>query len=244
MEIKDIMGRFGQVRIESHEETMLAIVTEDPLLMEQLYHTDAVRELLAERIGPKSASFKAINRGLIKQAMIKIGYPAVDAAGYAEAMPLDISLRQSDLFTVRPYQIMARDAFYKGGSALGGNGVVVLPCGAGKTVVGMAIMDLIKSHTLILTTGITAVRQWKRELIEKMNINPEDVGEYSGEITSVSAKIASRLSSACGFSSFTITQARPATSCLLPRHPRRAGRRTDRYSWRRAPARRPGPRGP
>ncbi len=185
VEIKDIMGRFGQVRIESHEETMLAIVTEDPLLMEQLYHTDAVRELLAERIGPKSASFKAINRGLIKQAMIKIGYPAVDAAGYAEAMPLDISLRQSDLFTVRPYQIMARDAFYKGGSALGGNGVVVLPCGAGKTVVGMAIMDLIKSHTLILTTGITAVRQWKRELIEKMNINPEDVGEYSGEIKEI-----------------------------------------------------------
>jgi DNA excision repair protein ERCC-3 len=185
VEIKDIMGRFGQVRIESHEEAMLAIVTEDPLLMEQLYHTDAVRELLEERIGPKSASFKAINRGLIKQAMIKIGYPAVDAAGYAEAMPLDISLKQSDLFTVRPYQIMARDAFYKGGSALGGNGVVVLPCGAGKTVVGMAIMDLIKSHTLILTTGITAIRQWRRELVEKMNINPEDVGEYSGEIKEI-----------------------------------------------------------
>ncbi len=182
VEIKDIMGRFGQVRIESHEEAMLAIVTEDPLLMEQLYHTDAIRELLADRTGPRSASFQAINRGLVKQALIKTGYPAVDAAGYAEGLPLDVSLRQSDLFTLRPYQNMARDAFYKGGSALGGNGVVVLPCGAGKTVVGMAVMDLIKAHTLILTTGITAIRQWKRELIEKMELNPEDVGEYSGEV--------------------------------------------------------------
>jgi len=185
VEIKDIMGRFGQVRIESHEDTLLAIVTEDPLLMEQLYHTDAIRELLAERIGPRSASFQAINRGLIKQALIKTGYPAVDAAGYAEGLPLDMSLRQSDLFTLRPYQNMARDAFYKGGSALGGNGVVVLPCGSGKTVVGMAVMDLIKAHTLILTTGITAIRQWKRELIEKMELNPEDVGEYSGEVKEI-----------------------------------------------------------
>ncbi len=185
VEIKDIMGRFGQVRIESHEEAMLTIVTEDPLLMEQLYHTDAIRELLAERIGPRSASFHAINRGLIKQALIKTGYPAVDAAGYAEGLPLAVALRQSGLFTLRPYQNMARDAFYKGGSALGGNGVVVLPCGAGKTVVGMAVMDLIKSHTLILTTGITAIRQWKRELIEKMEINPDDVGEYSGEVKEI-----------------------------------------------------------
>lgn len=185
VEIKDIMGRFGQVRIESHEEPMLALVTEDPLLMEQLYHTDAIRELLAERLGPRSASFHPINRGLVKQAMIQAGYPAVDAAGYAEGLPLDIALRQSGLFTLRPYQNMARDAFYKGGSALGGNGVVVLPCGAGKTVVGMAVMDLIKAHTLILTTGITAIRQWKRELIEKMEINPEDVGEYSGEVKEI-----------------------------------------------------------
>ncbi len=185
VEIRDIMGRFGKVRIEGHDEAMLKLVAEDPLLMEQLYHTEHVRNLLFERIGPESAVFTSVNRGLIKQALIKAGYPAVDIAGYSEGLPLDISLRENDLFKIRPYQVMARDAFYKGGSALGGNGVVVLPCGAGKTVVGITVMEMIKSHSLILTTGITAVRQWKRELVDKTGISPEDIGEYSGEVKEI-----------------------------------------------------------
>jgi DNA excision repair protein ERCC-3 len=185
VEVNDIMGRFGKVRIERHDEAMLKLITLDTLLMEQLYHTESVRNFLAGRNGPQTAAFSSVNRGLIKQALIKAGYPAIDMAGYAEGLPLGISLRENNSFKIRPYQIMARDAFYKGGTALGGNGVAVLPCGAGKTIVGMAVMDLIKSHSLILTTGITAIRQWRRELIDKTDIDPEDIGEYSGEVKEI-----------------------------------------------------------
>jgi DNA excision repair protein ERCC-3 len=184
MDIKGIMERFGRVRIESHEDKRLKLITDDSLLLEQFIHTDSIRQYISERVDHQTAIVDSINRGLLKQALIKAGFPAVDLAGYHNGAPIEISLR-TDIFAIRPYQIMARDAFYKGGSPMGGNGVVVLPCGAGKTIVGMSVMDLLKSHTLILTTGITAVRQWIRELIEKTSIRPDDIGEYTGEVKEI-----------------------------------------------------------
>lgn len=181
IEISDTMGRFGKVKIENHDRQMLKITSDDPLLMEQLYQTDNVRAYIYERLNSNSAVFKPENRGPLKQALLKSGYPALDIAGYSDGSPFEFSLAESDRFRLRPYQINARDAFYKNGSPLGGSGVVVLPCGAGKTIVGIAAMERVKSHTLILTTGITAIRQWKRELIEKTDISPDDIGEYSGE---------------------------------------------------------------
>ncbi|MHC4820047.1 MAG: DNA repair helicase XPB, partial [Planctomycetota bacterium] len=120
-------------------------------------------------------------RGHVKQAMIRLGYPVEDLAGYVDGGPLDIDLAESDEFQVRAYQTDAVEAFWAGGTVRGGSGVIVLPCGAGKTIVGMAAMSRLKRKTLILTTNLTAVRQWKDELRDKCRIDPADIGEYTGE---------------------------------------------------------------
>ncbi|MDR1206445.1 MAG: DEAD/DEAH box helicase, partial [Peptococcaceae bacterium] len=124
-------------------------------------------------------------RGHIKQALILAEYPAEDLAGYRQAAPLAFDLRNMALsgqpFALRPYQSEAADLFHANGEARGGHGVIVLPCGAGKTVVGMAVMAKLQTETLILTTAITAVRQWIVELLDKTTLMNTEIGEYSGE---------------------------------------------------------------
>jgi DNA excision repair protein ERCC-3 len=130
-----------------------------------------------------------LNRGSIKQALIKIGFPVDDRGGYLQGDRLDVALRATCRdgrpFTVRPYQESAASAFHVGGSVLGGSGIVALPCGAGKTVVAMRVMSLVNTKTLILTTNTVAVRQWHQELLDKTELCEEDVGEYTGETKSV-----------------------------------------------------------
>ncbi len=184
VEIKELMSRYGKVKIENYDEFFLKITTEDVLLMDQFLHTDSIAVNISKRLDQNSSLIEIINRGLIKQALIKKGYPALDLAGYAFGKHQPISL-QNDKFTLRPYQTMAKDAFYKGGSSLGGSGVIVLPCGAGKTIVGMAAMSAIQNQTLILTTSITAIRQWKREILDKTSLREDMVGEYSGEVKEI-----------------------------------------------------------
>jgi DNA excision repair protein ERCC-3 len=108
-----------------------------------------------------------------------------DLAGYVEGTALDIALREvtadGDRFAPRPFQRSAVEGFWAAGSTRGGTGVVVLPCGAGKTIVGMGVMEQARAHTLILVTSIVAARQWKRELLDKTTVSPEQIGEYSGE---------------------------------------------------------------
>src|SRR5439155_6449077 len=122
---------------------------------------------------------------VIKQALIAIGYPAEDLAGYTEGAALPIRLRsvgRSGMpFQVRDYQRQAADAFHAGGDVRGGSGVIVLPCGAGKTIVGLAAMALCQRHTLVLTTSITAVKQWRREILDKTDLREDQVAEYTGE---------------------------------------------------------------
>ena len=125
-------------------------------------------------------------RGQLKLALIRIGYPVDDRAGYAAGERFPIALRAETrsgqkVFTARPYQHEAARAFHPGGSERGGSGVIVLPCGAGKTIVGMLCMDLLQTSTLVLTTCVTAVRQWIAELIDKTDIDPSMVGEYTGQ---------------------------------------------------------------
>src|SRR6478735_118534 len=118
-------------------------------------------------------------------AVIQVGYPAEDLAGYVEGAALPTQLRDvaaSGLpFTVRDYQREAADIFYAGGDVKGGSGVIVLPCGSGKTIVGIAAMALVQKSTLILTTSVTAVKQWKREILDKTDLRDEDVCEYTGD---------------------------------------------------------------
>jgi DNA excision repair protein ERCC-3 len=144
-----------------------------------------VREYLGERSDKNSFLIDPGHRGVLKQALIAVGYPAEDLAGYTEGAALPIHLRSltpSGLpFQVRDYQRDAADIFYAGGDVRGGSGVIVLPCGAGKTIVGIAAMALMQRSTLVLTTGITAVKQWHREILERTDLSEDQVAEYTGD---------------------------------------------------------------
>jgi DNA excision repair protein ERCC-3 len=183
-DITELVSRYGRVRIERHGEHLRIICTDKPLL-EELARQPKVREYLGERLSPESFAVDAAFRGVLKQGLIAVGYPAEDLAGYKEGAALPTSLRavaRSGLpFHVRDYQREAADVFYASGDARGGSGVIVLPCGAGKTIVGIAAMSLVQRSTLVLTTSITAVKQWKREILDKTDLDEKDIAEYTGE---------------------------------------------------------------
>jgi DNA excision repair protein ERCC-3 len=183
-EVKDYVARYGRVRLERRGER-LALVSDEPVLITELARHKLVRPFILERLDERAIAVRADRRGHVKQALIRIGYPVEDLAGYIEGDPLELALRDVTLeghpFHVRAYQQESADIFFAGGSARGGSGVIVLPCGAGKTVVGLAAMAHCKTHTLVLCTNITAVRQWRREMVDKTTLTDDDIGEYSGE---------------------------------------------------------------
>jgi DNA excision repair protein ERCC-3 len=185
-EIREWTGRYGMLRIERDGATegRFELAASDPEALRDVLGHESIRKLV--EIDKSGRVLVApLQRGSIKQALIKIGYPVDDRGGYVDGDPFPIPLRDRTLagrdFALRAYQKMAAHAFWAGGSVLGGSGVVVLPCGAGKTVVGMAVMNMVGAKTLILTTNTVAVRQWREELLDKTALRPEDVGEYTGE---------------------------------------------------------------
>jgi DNA excision repair protein ERCC-3 len=178
--ITELMGRYGRATLQAFDAGTHRLVVEDAAWMARFRADPAVAAFLAESRGLLESLVRAVDRGLLKQALIKAGYPVRDEAGYATGEPLAVSLRESQTFRLRPYQSAASAAFFRGGSSQGGSGVVVLPCGAGKTIVGLTAMSLVGAQTLILNTGITAIRQWKRELLDKTGLAESEIGEYSG----------------------------------------------------------------
>jgi DNA excision repair protein ERCC-3 len=178
-DIQDYAARYGRVRLV-REGTRLILESEDRLLLQEAWSNKAVRRYLMERLSLERIEVDPAMRGHVKQALIRIGYPVEDLAGFVDGGPLAIALDDTR-FQVRRYQEAAVDAFWAGGSARGGSGVVVLPCGAGKTIVGMGAMAKVGRKTLVLTTNLTAVRQWRTELLGKCRIEPADIGEYTGE---------------------------------------------------------------
>ncbi len=187
-EIGERVKRYGRVRLEKHEDKLKLVCT-DKALIEELSRQPKLREYLGERLDQDSFLVEAGHRGVLKQVLITIGWPAEDLAGYATGANLEMQLRvvaRSGLpFVVRDYQREAAGIFYAGGDVRGGSGVIVLPCGAGKTIVGIAAMALMQKSTLILTTSITAVKQWIREIIDKTDLKDSDVAEYSGEVKTI-----------------------------------------------------------
>jgi DNA excision repair protein ERCC-3 len=183
-DLAEQVSRYGRVRLERHGD-MLRLYCADAPLLEELARQPKVRALLGQRLDPTSFAIDPGFRGLIKQALIAIGYPAEDVAGYTEGAALPIHLRTVATsgvpFQVRDYQRDAADIFYAGGDVRGGSGVIVLPCGAGKTIVGIAAMAKMQRSTLVLTTSITAVKQWRREILDKTDLTEEQVAEYTGE---------------------------------------------------------------
>ncbi len=177
------LSRYGLLRIERIEDGF-ELVSDDPDILAEVLGFDDVRRYVTVDTSGK-AWVGELARGSVKQALIKIGYPVDDRGGYLDGDALDIPLRTETLggkpFGLREYQRLAAEAFHAGGTVLGGNRVVVLPCGAGKTVVAMGVMNLVATKTLILTTNVGAVRQWRNELLDKTGLTEDQVGEYTGE---------------------------------------------------------------
>jgi DNA excision repair protein ERCC-3 len=165
----------GSLRLEANDAQVFSQLNEDPDLSKHFLEVD-------EDAG--HAWLTHGRRGLVKSKLMQLGFPVRDKASFLNGEPLDIQLAQTtangNTFALREYQKSAVDSFYLNGRPGGGNGVVVLPCGAGKTVVAMAAMAEIGAHTLILTPNTVALNQWRREILDKTNIRPEQIGEYSG----------------------------------------------------------------
>ncbi len=184
IDIAEAIARYGRVKL-LRQEGKLVIVSDDLALMTELARHKLVAPLLRAQLDPLRFEVSPGDRGRIKQVLLQIGYPAEDLAGYVEGAPLVIQLRDTSLFTgepfnLRAYQAEAAEVFHAGGGPAGGSGVIVLPCGAGKTIVGLAAMQKLQSATLILTTNTVAARQWMSELLDKTTLMEDQIGEYSG----------------------------------------------------------------
>ncbi|QDV07387.1 Type III restriction enzyme, res subunit [Planctomycetes bacterium Poly30] len=189
-EVGQWIGKYGLLRIEASADGPLPfeLVSEDPDVLARVLEHKTIRSVLTTataKKGSERAFLDDLSRGEVKQRLIRIGFPVDDRGGFVDGDPLEIRLRSETRggapFGLRDYQEGAAAAFHAGGSVLGGSGVVVLPCGAGKTVTGMAVMSLVGAKTLILTTNTVAVRQWRDELLDKTELTEDEVGEYTGE---------------------------------------------------------------
>ncbi len=182
-DIEDLHARYGRLRLEKAEDGDLFLHAEDDTLLDQVANAALTRDLVGARYNG-SLPVPVANRGEIKRALIKLGWPVEDLAGYVDGGPLEVVLKgelpSGAAFGLRDYQHDAVEVFHRDGAAAGGSGVIVLPCGAGKTVVGIGAMSRIGRKTLILTTNHTAVNQWRRELLEKTELTEDDIGEYTG----------------------------------------------------------------
>ncbi len=181
VDVADTMGRFGRLVLEideRHGMVLRAAFTADEPVLEEVIRHRRVAPLVGVRTDSLTVAVDSTHRGALKQALLAAGWPADDRAGYIEGTPHPIALRVEATggWEVRDYQREAVAGFVAAGS-----GVVVLPCGAGKTVVGLAAMAQVSARTLILVTNTVAARQWRRELLARTTLSPDDIGEYSGD---------------------------------------------------------------
>jgi len=178
VDVAETMARYGRLVLDTDDRYGLVLRSTDRTVLEEVLRAKAVAPLTGVRINADTVAVPSGERGRIKQALMKVGWPAEDRAGYVEGAPLAVDLRfgGEPPWVLRPYQQQALDTFWAAGS-----GVVVLPCGAGKTIVGAAAVARIQSHTLILVTNAVSARQWRRELLARTTLTNEEIGEYSGE---------------------------------------------------------------
>ena len=183
VEIQDYAARYGRLQLTRAADHLVLTANDRPLAEEMIAHKH-VAPLLDERLSPLEFRVSPASRGKLKQALVKAGFPAEDLAGYSQGESLEVVVREQSLsgdeFRLREYQQRAADIFYAAGAARGGSGVIVLPCGAGKTIVGLACMARLQTSTLILTTNVTATHQWLAEILDKTMLASDQVGEYNG----------------------------------------------------------------
>ncbi|GAA0946409.1 DNA repair helicase XPB [Nonomuraea longicatena] len=174
VDIAETMARYGRLRLEKDPAHGLVLTSTDRAVLEEVLRSKKIQPMLGDRLGPDSVAVHPSDRGNVKQALLKLGWPAEDLAGYVDGEAHPIRLLE-DGWELRTYQRDAAEAFWHGGS-----GVVVLPCGAGKTIVGAAAMAQAQATTLILVTNTVSAHQWKSELIRRTSLTEHEIGEYSG----------------------------------------------------------------
>lgn len=187
-DIEDLHGRFGRLRLTVAQDGTLVLGSEEAELLDLVQNQPLTKDLVGE---PRAEGLPVERqyRGEIKRCLIKLGWPVEDRAGYVDGGPLTVELstelEDGRPFGLRDYQHDAVSSFHRNGRVEGGSGVVVLPCGAGKTIVGMGVMSRVGRKTLILTTNHTAVKQWRTELLNKTELTEDDIGEYTGQAKEV-----------------------------------------------------------
>jgi DNA excision repair protein ERCC-3 len=174
VDVAETMSRYGRLRLENHPTHGLVLHGTDRPVLEEVLRSRRVAPLTGARVAEDTVVVHPSERGALKQALVKLGWPAEDLAGYVdgEAHPIEL---MTDRWALRPYQVAAVEGFWHGGS-----GVVVLPCGAGKTLVGAGAMARAQATTLILVTNTVAARQWRDELLRRTSLTEDEIGEYSG----------------------------------------------------------------
>ena len=183
-EIREQISRYGKVKLVKDEDGDLFIVSDERNFLNEIAMHRTVQPFIEGREGDR-VIVKKNYRGHVKQALIKIGYPVEDLAGYDDGAEYGFNFRpvskSGKTFSMRDYQRRSVEVFHAGGTREGGSGVIVLPCGAGKTIVGVGVMQIVGAQTLILVTNTLSIRQWTQEILDKTDIPEEDIGEYSGE---------------------------------------------------------------
>ena len=179
VDIQETMDRYGKLVIKRDPAGGLLLTCSSPAILLEASRGSKVAGLLGSRISEDTFEVLPFARGALKQELLKLGWPAEDLAGYTPGTPHEISLNESG-WVIRDYQVKAVEKFWDGGS-----GVVVLPCGAGKTIVGAAAMARAKTNTLILVTNTVAARQWRAELLKRTSLSANEVGEYSGSVKEI-----------------------------------------------------------
>ncbi|MGJ0202639.1 DNA repair helicase XPB [Leucobacter sp. gxy201] len=187
-EIADTMRRYGRLTIEragadefgGEHEGALVLRSDEPAILREVSSAKKIAPLLGNRLDDRTFPVEAWARGELKQQLVARGWPAEDLAGYTPGEPYGIELVETDEWHLRDYQAKAVEAFQRGGS-----GVVVLPCGAGKTIVGAASMAALGAKSLILVTNAVSARQWRDELLRRTSLTEDEIGEYSGQVKEV-----------------------------------------------------------
>ncbi len=179
LDIRETVARYGRLAIERDAEGVLLLRSSDAAVLREVSGSKRVAPLLSEQRTDGAFVVAAWARGHLKQELVKLGWPAEDLAGYTPGTPHEIALRE-DGWHLRDYQTKAIQSFFDGGS-----GVVVLPCGAGKTLVGAGAMATAKTTTLILVTNTVSARQWRDELLRRTSLTPDEIGEYSGQVKEI-----------------------------------------------------------
>jgi DNA excision repair protein ERCC-3 len=179
VDVAETMARYGRLRLDKHPAHGLVLTSNDLPVLEEVLRAKKIAPMVGARLDASTVVVHASERGNLKQVLLKLGWPAEDFAGYVDGEAHPISLDESE-WSLRTYQSEAADSFWHGGS-----GVVVLPCGAGKTLVGAAAMAKAQATTLILVTNTVAARQWKDELVRRTTLTADEIGEYSGAVKEI-----------------------------------------------------------